>query len=414
MQRIDHMLHWVSASLRTWLPPAGGAVFLLLWIVAEAGRYAIAEKAAVFALLALAIAFSGWKPLISYAFLLMTPVLQLVGVLYPPMSNSWPMYEAAAFVAFVVGFRATGIARLLVLPVGAVTSVLFAVLMVTPMVPGESHWASWIGRGESLDTYWSDLAALSIGWFVFFTLLWAAGIAGRSILSESHTEIVLREAEARLQETSFELRLSDDRARISRDVHDALAHSLAVIVSQAEGALALKAKRPRAAGEALAAIATVGRTALTDVRALVERITDDDLTAATPGLDDLPEVIARMRSVGMDATLQVSGEVRELHPSRSLAVFRIVQESLTNALKHAGSESTARVTLDWRGPGLAVLVVSSSGKSIVTESAGVGIEGMKDRARLAGGWLRAEPDGDAFLVTAFIPVLTLTREAVDA
>ena len=406
------------------MPVAGGIVFLVLWIVAEAGRAEIGPKTVVFALFAVAIALSGFWPLVSFGMVTAIPVLQLLGILYPPAAQTWPMYAAAGFVALVIAFQGSRLARILVLPVGVVTAVLFASRMMIPSIP-EGYWTSWVGGGGLyFQTYphrehFITLAVVALG---FYLALWAVGLAARSVLRERAIGQVLTTAEVRLVETDFELRLAEDRARISRDVHDALAHSLAVIVSQAEGAIAMQERRPEVAGDALGNIASVGRSALTDVRSLVERIHDQDLTAVAPSIGDLPQVIQRMRQVGMDATLQVLGTPTPLSAARELAVYRIVQESLTNALKHAGSSASARVTLDWQGPGLAVLVVSrpSGEPPEPSASRGVGIAGMKERARLAGGWLTAEAERRDFLVTAFIPVTervqvnTETEELIDA
>lgn len=389
-----------------WIPVAGAAAFLTLWLVAEASRIT-AGGIFVLVLFSIAIGLSGFLPLVSLAIITVVPVLQLFGVLYPPSANDWPIYQAVGWVALVVAFGAEGLARKLVLPVGLVVSLLIAARMMLPSEEG--YWTSWIGARMIITDrpHWEGLISLLLLGLGFYIGMWALGIAGRSLLRE-------RAIGFELSKTDFELRLAEDRARISRDVHDALAHSLAVIVSQAEGALALQSKRPQVAADALSNIASVGRVALTDVRSLVESIHDDDITAVAPTIDDLPAVISRMRKVGMDATLQVLGTPEALPATRELAVFRIVQESLTNALKHAGPKSTARVTLDWQGPGLAILVVSrpAADPDRLGSSPGVGIAGMKERARLAGGWLTAEAEGDEFLVTAFIPVHA--RELVNA
>lgn len=408
-----------------WVPVAGAVIYLVLWIVGEAGRWALAEKTVVFVVFAIAIALSGFVPLASLSLIVAVPVLQFVGLMYPPTANSWPTYQAAGFVALVVAFSGEGIVRKLVLPVGVVTSVLFATRMMVPSSQ-EGYWTSWIGGNSAyfISNYphRENLITLMVGFFIFYLGMWALGIAGRSLLRERAIGRVLSTAETRLVETDFELRLAEDRARISRDVHDALAHSLAVIVSQAEGALALQAKKPKVAGDALRNIASVGRTALIDVRNLVERITltgDDDL-ASRPTIADLESLVTPLSEIGMDVSLRAIGEPGILSPSHELAVFRIVQESLTNALKHAGRESVARVTLDWQGTGLAVLVTSSSpsGEPQPQGTRGVGIEGMKERARLAGGWLTAASSGDGvFIVTAFIPAqpsAVLEEEFVDA
>ena len=402
------MEHVLRRAVRTllvhsrWIPVAGGALYFALWVLGEAGRFTSQQIVVVFVLFAIAIAVSGFFPIVSLGLITAIPLLQLLGWLYPPTATTWPVYSAAGAVGLVIAFRGEGAVRRLVLPVGIVTGVLYATRIMLPSQEG--YWTMWVGGTLTLTDYPNRESFITLLFLAiaFFVGMWALGLAGRSLLRERAIGRVLTR-------TDFDLRLSEDRARISRDVHDALAHSLAVIVSQAEGALALSARRPEVATDALGNIASVGRVALTDVRSLVESIHDQDITSIAPSIDDLPDVISRMRKVGMDATLQVLGTPQELPPSRELAVFRIVQESLTNALKHGGPTSTARVTLDWQGVGLAVLVVSSpSGDpSAMATSRGVGIAGMKERARLAGGWLTAGSEGDDFIVTGFIP-LTVT------
>ncbi|MDJ0333816.1 histidine kinase [Salinibacterium sp. G-O1] len=391
-----HISRNVTAYFR-WIPVLGASVYLTLWSIGEASRMT-GGGAFVMVLFTIAIGLSGFFPLVSLTLVTLIPALQLFNVLYPPSANGWAMYQAVGIVGLVVAFGAEGRVRRFVLPMGALASILLAARMMLPSQQG--YWTSWVGTTSNVTNrpHWEGFIFLVLVAFGFFFGMWAIGVAGRSRLRE-------RAIGFRLHKSNFDLRLADDRARISRDVHDALAHSLAVILSQAEGALALQGKRPDVATEALTNIASVGRVALTDVRSLVESIHDDDLTLTRPVILDLDAVVSRMRKVGMDATMQSLGIPRELTPSRELAVFRIVQESLTNALKHGGSTSTARVTLDWQGRGLALLITSRSvgdaGMSVV--SPGVGIVGMKERARLAGGWLTAERDGHEFLVTAFIP-----------
>ena len=391
-----------------WIPVVGAVVFVVLWGVAEASRMRPGDGA-VLALFTIAVALAGIVPLASLSIVTLVPILQLADVLAPPTANNWPVYQAAGWVALVVAFRGEGLARKLVVPVGVVTSILFATRMMIPD-GDDGGWTSWVGGGPSLTDYpnregFGTLLLIALG---FFMGLWALGIAGRSLLRERAIGHALGETEGRLQDTDFELRLSQDRARISRDVHDALAHSLAVIVSQAEGALALSAQKPKVVGEALGNIVTVARTALVDVRGLVERIHEHDVTVPSPRIDDLGDLIDHLRSIGTDVTFRVLGERVPLSDSHELAVFRIVQESLTNALKHTEGPVTANVTLDWQGPGLAVLIASRGASRTESSGRGVGIEGMKERARLAGGWLTAAPaDDDFFIVTGYIPTASV-------
>lgn len=418
-------LHGVARTLRPyvtrWGPIVIAAAYLGFWLVGEIGRMASNTTFVTLLLFTATIAISGRFPLVALGLTLLIPLLHLAGFA-PPTSTTWFMYSALGLVAFIVAFGATGWARRLVLPVGGIVSALFAARLVIPSEYGT--WTDWIGgpyapRLNPVNPIREDFTVLLIGAILFYVAFWALGTAARALLSERRIGGVLVAAESRLEETDFELRLSQDRARISRDVHDTLAHSLAVIVSQAEGALALKGKRPAVAGEALANIASVGRSALLDVRSLVESIHDHDLTASKPTIADIHSLITHLRGVGMDVSLKVLGTPRELAPSHDLAVFRIVQESLTNALRHSGQNSLARVTLDWQGTGLAVLVSSTGAgpQSPPAASRGVGIEGMKERARLTGGWLTAEPaEEGTFLVTAYIPTPALapTAELADA
>jgi DNA-binding CsgD family transcriptional regulator len=141
-------MNWMTRIprlLRRWLPVAGGAVFLTLWVIAEAGRWAILEKTLVFALLAIAIALSERLPLVSLGGLLGVQVLQLVGLVHEPESTTWPMYLAGPIIALVVGANASRLARIIAVPAGLAFAVLVALLMVYPR-GSQGGWASWTGQ----------------------------------------------------------------------------------------------------------------------------------------------------------------------------------------------------------------------------------------------------------------------------
>ena len=184
--------------------------------------------------------------------------------------------------------------------------------------------------------------------------------------------------------------------------------------------------RERRTDEALGEIAAAARAALVDLRGLLEGL-HDETRRPQPRLVDLAALVDRMSSTGMEVRIEQLGDPRLLTPSQEAAVYRIVQESLTNALKHGGENSCAGVSLAWGDDGLVVGVVSgppTGGGGITrpeheheprlvrepgTVDAGAqparsfGIAGMRDRARLAGGWLTAAAEGSEFVVTAFIP-----------
>lgn len=395
---------WASAS-------AAGVVYLVLWEIAESGREGTGFPSVVTPLFAIMIGISARWPVASLGLMVLVPALQLVGFIPPPTSTNWPTYFAIAFAGFFVAWRARRPVRYLALPVGLIAALLSAWRMVLPSGQGSYIWwavrvpsPDWIGEAMGSYPYRVTVLLLLLIGFGVYGLFWGGGFA----IAATGLDRLLGQTRRQLKQTDLELRIEQDRARISRELHDAIAHSLAVVVSQAEGALAQN--EPEATERTLRNIAAVGRESLTDMRGLIERIQTDDVLEARPTVSDIPVLVDRMRQIGMDATLQVHGAAGDLTPAQQAAIYRIVQESLTNALKHGGPDAAVTVTLDWRGPGLALLVSSTGSEPLVDsdpgnqDAAGVGIAGMRERARLAGGWLTAESAEDgAFLVTAFIP-----------
>jgi len=407
-------------DVRRWgrhaVAPVAAIVYFVFWVAASWGRGGVADNSVVFGLFALAIGLSWWMPSTALALVLVVPALQLLGLAEAPGQDTWTAYVAIALVMFFVAVRPSPWLRLAALLVAGVAAGLASYLLTVPTLTRPQSWSTWVGAGTAgLRIEFSLLMAALFG---VFAGAWAIGVAFASIRRVLVIRAALEATEVRFEAADLELRLAQERARISRDVHDALAHSLAVVVSQAQGAIALSTARPEVAEQSLRTIAEVGRTALVDVRRLVERITqDDDVTAPRETLADVEGLAAAMREVGMQLDVVVEGEPGDLAPSQELAVYRIVQESLTNALKHAGTTSTVSVVLDWRGEGLSLSVRSRGrGSPLVAArtgaSRGAGVRGMTERARLAGGWLTAGPaaDGASYEVTAFVP----TRGAPDS
>lgn len=411
---LERLGRYAATNLPRLAAPVVAVIYLVLWEVAEAGRDGTGFPSIVTSLFAIMIGISARWPVSSLAMMILIPALQLIGIFPPPTSTNWPMYFAPAFAVFFVALRGGKIVRYTALPVGAIAAVLSAWRMIAPSGQGSYLW--WTGRdgwfwgvGDAMQTYPFRAAVpmLALAGFGVFIIFWVIGFA----IAMAPIDRMLGAAEDRLKKTDLELRMEQDRARISRELHDAIAHSLAVVVSQAEGALAQS--DPDLTTRSLRNIAAVGRESLTDMRGLIERIQTDDVLEARPTTSDLPVLVDRMREIGMDATLETYGVPGELTAVQHTATYRIVQESLTNALKHGGTDASVTVTLDWRGPGLALLVSSTGTDPLVSpdpqnpDAGGVGIAGMRERARLSGGWLTAEPSEDgAFLVTAFIPAQT--------
>ncbi|MFK0009326.1 sensor histidine kinase [Paenarthrobacter sp. NPDC090520] len=403
--------------VRHWGAPAAAAIFFVLWCVAEAGRMGpwpglpYWAGTAPLLMTTAAIALAGWKPLVSLSFSAALLLGQLVYLMPPMAPNHWAIYLGSSFaLAFTMW---TGSKRQRIW--AAAANVLFVAVMTFMMI----SWRYGYGVGWFMPLYFGDAFALkNYGGQLFSMLLVIAAACGTLgilvALYEDRRNLSKAQAmtQASLKETEIELVVEQERTRIARDLHDVLAHSLAVIAAQADGARYLSQNQPKAVLDALENIAGSARHALVDAQRVIEGVRDDGMVAPQPRLTDVPSLIERMRQGSLDIQRTESGAPVDLGAGQQLAVFRIVQECLTNALKHGGRGSLVRLHLDWSGPGLTLhaasaLPVSSplggAGTGDNAERVGRGIAGMRERAHLAGGWLTAGPDGEQFRVTAFIP-----------
>jgi signal transduction histidine kinase len=203
-----------------------------------------------------------------------------------------------------------------------------------------------------------------------------------------------------------------ERARIARELHDVVAHHMSVMVVQAGAARAVGAKDPAAANQALRQVETSGRAGLAEMRRLLEILkTSDGANDLTPqpGLAGLDDLLDGMRATGLPVEAVVEGVPRPLPPGVDVSAYRIVQEALTNALKHAG-EASARVLVRYEADAIEVEIVDD-GRGMPEDGSpagGQGLIGMRERVQLFGGTLNAGPKpGGGFLVRARLPV---TRE----
>lgn len=202
-----------------------------------------------------------------------------------------------------------------------------------------------------------------------------------------------------------------ERNRIASEVHDVVAHSLAVIVRQAEAGEYTFDSDPAVARQMLAAVAKTGRAALTDMRGLLGVLRKDDEpvheTGPQPVLADLPALLDRVGNTGLRVSMRERGTRIPLDLAGELAVYRVVQEALTNVVKHAGANATAVVRLNWQPTGVQVIVRDSGGSTVPSQQhpqAGYGLVGLRERLQLLGGNLTAEPDGQAaFVVRGWLP-----------
>jgi signal transduction histidine kinase len=230
---------------------------------------------------------------------------------------------------------------------------------------------------------------------------WLAGRTNRA--RRLRAEALDRERDQRARAAA-----SEERQRIARELHDVVAHGIVLMVLQAQGARRILDHDADRAREALEAIEETGQTALAEIRRSLGILRDEHARAELApqrSLDDLGALIDEMREAGLTVDLRVEGERRELREGIDRSAYRIVQEALTNTIKHAGLVPT-HVTVTYE-PDRLVLEVADEGDGAAAEDggAGQGLAGMRERVRLHGGELDAHPvAGHGFVVRARIPL----------
>ena len=251
------------------------------------------------------------------------------------------------------------------------------------------------------------------GDFIFLgalmSLVWALAVglrerSQRASALEVHAERVDREREQQARAA-----VAEERARIARELHDVVAHSVSVIAVQT-GSIRHRLRKARPAeAQELAAIEQTARQALAEMRRMLGLLRADEeglSLAPQPGMDEVERLVERVREAGVDVELMLEGDRRSLSPGVDLAAYRIVQEALTNVIKHAGP-AHARVAVRF-GERELELVVSDDGRGPSAEppdAGGNGLVGMRERAALYGGSLEARPGEDGgFVVNARLPV----------
>ncbi len=258
-----------------------------------------------------------------------------------------------------------------------------------------AHWLyRWLPpSGDSAASWGQELVIAT----------WVVAIAALSELARARREQWARERAERAQ--AARRRADEERLRIARELHDVLAHSISVINVQAGVGLALLDTDPEQARTALTTIKDQSKEALGEVRQVLDtlRSPGDAPRAPAPGLDRLPELVEQAASAGL--TVEVAGEPPRLSPGTDLAAFRIVQEALTNVVRHSGSRR-AHVRLDRDGNTL-LLRVDDDGPATGAEAGGSGngLAGMRERAAALGGTIDAGPRPDGgFRVLATLPI----------
>lgn len=203
-----------------------------------------------------------------------------------------------------------------------------------------------------------------------------------------------------------ELAVAAERARITREVHDVVAHGLAVIVVQAQGGAAALAKRPDDTRAALDTIVATGRASLLDLRHVLSGADESgEPDRPVAGLAQLSGLVDQVRQAGTPVQLQVSGSSQPVPTSVDVSSYRIVQEALTNTMKHAGADACARVVVTYAADAVRLEVIDDGVGRSASAGIGNGLRGMRERVALLGGELDTGPGPDGgYVVRARIPL----------
>jgi signal transduction histidine kinase len=314
------------------------------------------------------------------------------------------MLTSGAALSFVDG-------RLVVFPVGVLVAGIAASLLVG-MLP-DAHRAQ-LGLAvlvASAVVIVSNDPRRTTGEFISIPVLLAAGwFAGRALrerAEQAHEAEVRAGRAERERETAARIGVAEERARIARELHDIVAHSVSVMVLQTG---AVRHKLPASLAqetEALKDVEATGRTALAEMRRLLGAMREDrdgPEMAPQPGLGNLDALFAQVRRAGLPVEMHVEGDPLPLPPAIDLSAYRIVQEGLTNALKHAGA-SRAEVDVRYGGGEVRIEVRDDGRGPAGGDGLGHGLVGIGERVKLYGGEMTAgRANGGGFVLSTRLPI----------
>jgi len=243
---------------------------------------------------------------------------------------------------------------------------------------------------------------------VFVTGVW---YMGRRIRVRSDYLKLLQDRATQLEwEKDSEARraVAEERTRIARELHDVVAHQVSLMTVQAGAATTVAADDPKGALQAMKAVEETGRRALVELRHLMgvlrPEAEEDDLVPQ-PGVENIPRLVEHLKEAGLDVSLTMNETLTDLPARVDLSAYRIVQEALTNVLKHAGPKARTEVRLSSYSDRIVIDVLNDGRGATILPGTGHGLTGMRERAKLLGGSLDAGPrPGGGFQVVAHLPI----------
>jgi signal transduction histidine kinase len=358
------------------------------------------HRLAAIVLFVVAVALRRASPALALGIAWAAAIVQMTSGMYPGVEDlaiSPVVYATGAY-----GSRRVRIAGLVSAVVGSVTAGLYI---------GVRDYLQ-LGVGS----YSGQQLAERIGLYVLvgvalILLPWIAGVLRRSRQAAQLSREAQLLAQRDAARADRAVAVEQERVRIAREMHDIVAHSLAVVIAQADGARYALRASPETADQALTTIAGTARRALGDVRDLLGTLRHEQGTAPTPDVDDLDRLVEDMRQVGLQVEVDREGDPTSLNTSTQLAVYRIVQESLTNAYKHGEPGAPVHVRLSSRPDTVEIDVVNRPAvDGRPGPGTGHGLVGMRERATMAGGSMTAGLRGDDFAVAVRMPAHQATGQ----
>ena len=343
-------------------------------------------------------------------------LLALVSTLPAAVRRLWPLPVLGVVLAGSVAAQAIGTGKD---PSAVVAFVLYLVALrysrrtVTAILAGVLALTAAATAAGGVALGYDQAGAVAARVVTSAVLVTAAVVLGSAVAAQrAYTAGLQEQAERRAQAQLADAHraVAEERLRIARELHDVVAHSLSLIALQAGVGHYVAGARPEEAAQTLASIETASRTAMGEMRRLLGVLRDDrdgaDLAPA-PGLADVGQLITGTADAGVQVQLEIRGTQRPVPPGVDLAAYRIIQEALTNVVKHART-TVARVVVTYTDDALC-LEITDDGHGVpaaaVAASAGHGIAGMAERVSLFGGEFHAGPlPGQGFRVAARLPV----------